>query len=53
MGAERRPDNPSDLSGTDMSKPIWLAPNIGTLPAFMTADECADYIRLGEDIGYE
>ena len=31
----------------------WLARDIGTVAGFLSAAECAAYVRLGERIGYE
>jgi len=36
-----------------MSEITWRALNIGTINGFLSPSECADYIRLGEAIGFE
>ncbi|WP_257166721.1 2OG-Fe(II) oxygenase [Bradyrhizobium sp. SRS-191] len=35
-----------------MSEIRWRAKNVGTISGFLSADECADYVRLGETIGF-
>ena len=36
-----------------MAEIYWRADNIGTIARFFSADECEDYIRLGEGTGFE
>lgn len=36
-----------------MAEFIWSARNIGTMADFLSAAECADYIRLGESVGFD
>ncbi|MGJ5204644.1 2OG-Fe(II) oxygenase [Bradyrhizobium sp. HKCCYLR20261] len=35
-----------------MSTISWRAKNVGTIAGFLSAAECADYVRLGEEIGF-
>jgi hypothetical protein len=36
-----------------MTEVTWRADNIETIAGFLSAAECDDYVRLGEDIGFE
>ncbi|MGJ4968444.1 2OG-Fe(II) oxygenase [Bradyrhizobium sp. HKCCYLRH1073] len=35
-----------------MSEIRWRAKNVGTIAGFLSADECDDYVQLGEEIGF-